>query len=58
MRRRKVHADVKSRGLTPAEPLKLSSWSEQEACGMRGGAVKCIDIRQNPDCEGGWLYGN
>ncbi len=39
-------------GLTPAEPLKLARLSGGEVCGMRGVAVKCIDITQNPDCEG------
>ncbi len=33
-------------------PLKLVFLSEREVCGMRGVAVKCIDITQNPDCEG------
>ncbi len=39
-------------GLTPAEPSELGALSAAEACGMRGVAVKCIDIAQNPDCEG------
>ena len=26
--------------------------SGREVCGMRGVAVKCIDITQNSDCEG------
>ncbi len=34
------------------EPLKLVLLSEREVCGMRGVAVKCIDITQNSDCEG------
>ena len=34
------------------EPLKLAFLSEREVCGMRGVAVKCIDITQNSDCEG------
>ena len=34
------------------EPLKLIHLSEREVCGMRGVAVKCIDITQNSDCEG------
>ncbi len=42
----------KMAGLTPAEPLKLARLSGREVCGMRGVAVKCIDITQNPDCEG------
>ena len=29
-----------------------------EAGGMRGVAVKCIDITQNPDCEGSLLSCN
>ena len=29
-----------------------------EAGGMRGVAVKCLDITQNPDCEGSLLGGN
>ncbi len=39
-------------GATPAEPSELGALSAAEACGMRGVAVKCIDIAQNPDCEG------
>ncbi len=39
-------------GTTPAEPLKLARLSGREVCGMGGVAVKCIDITQNPDCEG------
>ncbi len=42
----------KSAGRHPAEPLKLARLSGREVCGMRGVAVKCIDITQNPDCEG------
>ncbi len=39
-------------GRNPAEPSELGALSAAEACGMRGVAVKCIDIAQNPDCEG------
>ncbi len=39
-------------GLNPAGPSELGAVSAAEACGMRGGAVKCIDIAKNPDCEG------
>ncbi len=39
-------------GPNPAEPSELGALSAAEACGMRGVAVKCIDIAQNPDCEG------
>ncbi len=42
----------KMAGLNPAEPLKLARLSGREVCGMRGVAVKCIDITQNSDCEG------
>ncbi len=42
----------KSRGLNPGEPLKLCGWGRREVGGMRGVAVKCIDIAQNSDCEG------
>ncbi len=42
----------KIRGLTLRPPLKLTVLSGQEVCGMRGVAVKCIDITQNSDCEG------
>ncbi len=42
----------KKAGLNPAEPSELGALSAAEACGMRGVAVKCIDIAQNPDCEG------
>ncbi len=42
----------KIEGLTPVPPLKLALLSGREVCGMRGVAVKCIDITQNPDCEG------
>ncbi len=42
----------KIEGLNLCEPLKLVFLSEREVCGMRGVAVKCIDITQNSDCEG------
>ncbi len=42
----------KSPGLNPGEPLKLSDSRRREVRGMRGVAVKCIDIAQNSDCEG------
>ncbi len=41
-----------TRGRNPAEPSEVGALSAAEACGMRGVAVKCIDIAQNPDCEG------
>ncbi len=39
----------KSRGLNPGEPLKLGGWRRREVGGMRGVAVKCIEIAQNSD---------
>ncbi len=42
----------KMAGLNTGRPLKLAALSEREVCGMRGVAVKCIDITQNSDCEG------
>ncbi len=39
-------------GLNTAEPSELGAYSAAEACGMRGVAVRCIEIAQNPDCEG------
>ncbi len=41
-----------SPGFNPGEPLKLVVLGWGEVCGMRGVAVKCIDIAQNSDCEG------
>ncbi len=39
-------------GINPEEPTELGALRAEEGCGMRGVAVKCIDIAQNPDCEG------
>ncbi len=39
-------------GLNPAPTLKLCPLSGRRAGGMRGVAVKCIDITQNSDREG------
>ncbi len=39
-------------GLNLAEASKLGALSATEECGVRIVAVKCIDIEQNPDCEG------
>ena len=43
---------MKSHGPTVVVQLKLGGLSMFEAGGMRGVAVKCLDITQNPDCEG------
>ncbi len=45
-------AGGKIAGLNPAEPSEPGALSNGEVRGMRGVAVKCIDITQNPDCEG------
>ncbi len=42
----------KKSGIKAVRPLKLVGWSGGEEGGMRGVAVKCIDITQNTDCEG------
>ncbi len=47
-----VQVGVKIAGPNPGVPLTLVFLSGGEVCGMRGVAVKCIDITQNPDCEG------
>ncbi len=47
-----VQVSGKIAGLSPGLPLKLDPLSAREVCGMRGVAVKCIDITQNSDCEG------
>ncbi len=39
-------------GRNPVQPSELAVLSGREVCGMRGVAVKCIDITQNADCEG------
>ncbi len=47
-----MQAGGKMAGLNPAEPSEPGALSTGEVRGMRGVAVKCIDITQNPDCEG------
>ncbi len=47
-----LQACVEIAGLNPARPSELWALRAAEACGRRGVAVKCIDIAQNPDCEG------
>ena len=43
---------VKVCGSTVKLQLILSVLSTVEVGGIRGVAVKCLDITQNPDCEG------
>ncbi len=45
-------ASGKIAGLNPAEPFELENLSIFEVSGIRGVAVKCIDITKNSDCEG------
>ena len=52
MRRRDVKSAVKVCGSTVKLPLKLAFLSVNEVGGMLRVAVKCLDMSQNPDCEG------
>ena len=45
-------------GSTVKLQLILGVLSTVEAGGIRGVAVKCIDITKNPDCEGSLLSCN
>ena len=47
-----VKRDVKCRGPTPGVRRELGSLSCGDVRGIRGVAVKCLDITKNPDCEG------
>ncbi len=47
-----VEAGGERGGINHAEPSELGALGAAEGCGMRGVAVKCRDIAQNPDCEG------
>ena len=58
MRRLFFKSAVKVCGLTIKLPLKLGNLSVFEVGGMRGVAVKCIDITQNSNCEGSLLNHN
>ncbi len=50
-----VKAVVKVGGLTAGLQLELAHLSAVEVGGIRGVAVKCIDITKNSDCEGSSL---
>ena len=58
MRRWFNKSAVKVCSLTVKMPLKLLDLSVNEVGGMRGVAVKCLDITQNSDCEGSLLSYN
>ena len=49
---------VKVCGSTVKLQLILDIFSAVEAGGIRGVAVKCLDITKNSDCEGSSLYCN
>ncbi len=58
MRRWVVKSVVKVRGLTVKLQLVLADLSTVEVGGIRGVAVKCLDITKNSDCEGSLLNCN
>ena len=58
MRRWAIKSVVKVCRSTIKLPLKLVVLSMDEVGGMRGVAVKCIEITQNSDCEGSLLRYN
>ncbi len=53
--RRVVKAVVKVWGSTVKLQLRRASLSTVEVGGIRGVAVKCLDITKNSDCEGSLL---
>ncbi len=58
MRRELIKSAGKVWGSTIKLTLKLVDLSIFEVGGMRGVAVKCIDITKNSDCEGSFLNYN
>ena len=44
--------DVKCPGSTVELRRELGALSEYDVSGIRGVAVKCLDITKNSDCEG------
>ena len=53
-----IKSAVKICGSTVVVQLILVTLSAFEAGGIRGVAVKCLDITKNPDCEGSLLSRN
>ncbi len=53
-----IKSAVKVCGSTIKVALRLVDLSIYEVGGMRGVAVKCIDITKNSDCEGSLLNYN
>ncbi len=58
VRRGVLKSAGKGCGSTIKLPLELVDLRIFEVGGMRGVAVKCIDITQNSDCEGSLLNYN
>ncbi len=58
MRRWFIKSAVKGWGSTIKLQVKLVNLSIVEVGGMRGVAVKCIDITKNSNCEGSLLNYN
>ncbi len=55
MRRRSFKFLVKSYGSTISLRGKLGELRKSEESGIPGGAVKCVDIGKNIECEGSFL---
>ena len=47
-----IKRDVKCGGSTAELRRELGVLSGYDVCGIRGVAVKCLDITKNSDCEG------
>ncbi len=58
MRRTTLKSSVKVGGSTVELQLILGDLSTGEVGGIRGVAVKCLDITKNSDCEGSLLDRN
>ncbi len=54
-RGRKLKSVVKVGGSNVKLQLMMGVLSAAEVGGIRGGAVKCLDITKNSDCEGSLL---
>ena len=49
-----IKRDVKCRSSTVEVRRELVTLSVFDVSGIRGVAVKCLDITKNSDCEGSW----
>ncbi len=50
-----MNSVVKVCGSTVKVQLIRGGWSAEEVGGIRGGAMKCLNITKNSDCEGSLL---